>query len=333
MCCVLCSIFKLQAIPDLKLPRVVSYCLFMLATVLIFCDLFSVSSLSEMEFRVFLPRLSATESKSSFQHAKYEVIVSSLISSFGELNAASLEKREDIYLVGGCHFGVKVRSGKKLEIKIRRKKLNFNIEHWKKVKLGKKHLDHYKNEILELLQIESDQPQPSDLEMLKAGKFINVAKARTTQLFGEVSKEICFISTQTNSRHWISFAVEGSLEDIQIFLSGNVLLHTDLNYLLEALHIASELAKHDHALLPVVAGYPTWVRVASGSVQGEEFNEVLGSVDSFLASLTFIPSSITEPAIAGCGPDLITRPPSNVHRHNVSEEKPSSCFGLCRSIC
>ena len=305
---------------------------FLLPILLLTCS-HSIASLQKnMEFRVFLPRLTPLEAKSSFSHAKYDAVLSNLISSFGDLNGSSLERRDDIYLIGGCHFGVKFRAGKKLEIKIRLKKLNFNIEHWKKVKLGKKSLNHYRSEIVTLLQEESDQPQPEDAELIKAEKYFTVQKARSTQLFGEVSKEICFISSTSDPRNWLSFAVEGSLEDIQNFLSSKVEPHSDLNYLLEALHISSDMARRDPALLPVVAGYPTWIRIASNHSRGiEEFNEVLSSVDSFLSSLTFVPSSTTDVAVDDTT-SLISQHPSvatQKKKSPPSEERPTVCFGFC----
>lgn len=252
-----------------------------------------------MEFRVFLPRLTSEELRSTSLHSSYEAILSSIIVGLESMNKLATEKREDTYLVGGCHFGVKYRAGKKLEVKVRRKKLELNIEHWKKVKLGKKKLSHYKNEILALLESDSDQRLPEDAQLITAEIFLTVEKSRKTQLFGEVSRELCFISTSISSRLWISFAIEGSLDDIRHFLMVEKESNSDASLIFEGLNLAVKLAKCDRNLLPVVAGYPTWVRVASYNLRdNDEFNEILGSAESFLASVNFVSSLASDGLIS-----------------------------------
>ena len=248
-----------------------------------------------MEFRVFLPRLLPSEDPSvSTLLSKYDRALQSLISAFGgEDNRPQPENREDLYLVGGVHFGVKFRSGKKLEVKIRRKKLALNIEHWKKVKLGKKSVAFYKNEILGLIAEEADQQLPEDASLIDAETYVAVQKVRMMQLTGEVSKEICFISSPKTTRLWISIAIEGSLEDIQNFLRTNSNPESDVGRILEALRIAAEIAKNETLIsranpifLPVVAGYPTWVRLCSLSTStSRETNTILSEVELVLTTL------------------------------------------------
>lgn len=280
-----------------------------------------------MEFRIFLPRLSSEELKLTSLHSIYEAVLLSLTTVSSSNNEAVPEKREDTYLVGGCHFGVKFRAGKKLEIKIRRKKLHHNVEHWKKVKLGKKNLSHYKNEILALIESDSDQQLPEDEQLIAAENFLVVKKSRKTQLFGDISKELCFITTAGSSRLWISFAVEGSLEDIKKFLVGEKEIFSDVNLICEALNLASELAKFDRNLLPVVAGYPTWVRVASDSLLGvDEFDEILGSVESFLTSVNFVSRFVSD------GAALPPQPINSLITHDSETiGEPPCCFKFCSS--
>jgi hypothetical protein len=248
-----------------------------------------------MEFRVFLPRLLPSEDpSSSILLSKYDHALQSLIAAFGgEDNRPQPENREDLYLVGGVHFGVKFRSGKKLEVKIRRKKLDLNIEHWKKVKLGKKSIAFYKNEILGLIAAEADHQLPEDASLIDSETFVAVQKVRMMQLTGEVSKEICFISSPETTRLWVSIAIEGSLEDIQGFLRSNSNPDSDVGRILEALHIAKEIAKigtlispENPTFLPVVAGYPTWVRLCSQSTcTSKEKNTILSEVELLLTNL------------------------------------------------
>lgn len=244
-----------------------------------------------MEFRIFLPRLFAEDSlwMESESAARYERVLLSLISAFGGLDNLFPDTREDIYLVGLPHFGIKFRAGKKLEMKIRCKKLDFNIEHWKKVKLGKKKISHYKDEILALIASDSDQQLPDDAKFIDAESFIGVQKARRTQLLGETSKEICMISTNASDRLWVSFAFEGSFEVLSsLFSSTKLQPLSDLALMLEALQVATEIARSNlkaavkSGFLPVAAGYPTWVRMASNNVTE---SEIFKDVDSLLLSV------------------------------------------------
>jgi hypothetical protein len=166
----------------------------------------------------------------------------------------------DVYLIGGAHFGIKFRAGKKLELKMRRQKLDFSIEHWKKVKFGKKKISHYKDDILDLIGKECDQQMSEDVKMIEDENFIGIyislyiciyiyiyvylyicvyiytyiciyinihiclhahiytyihtyiymyiylyilgiSKARRIQISGEISNEICLISTNSNARY------------------------------------------------------------------------------------------------------------------------------------
>lgn len=197
-------------------------------------------------------------------------------------------------MIGGAHFGIKFRAGKKLELKMRRQKLDFSIEHWKKVKLGKKKISHYKDDILDLIKKECDQQLLEDVKMIEDENFIGISKARRIQISGEISNEICLISTNSNSRKWISIAIEGSLIDIQNYLHSK---SYELNLVLEALHQALEIVKVDinmaiinsRVFLPVLGGYPTWVRMAANSEisSQNEIKEICNSIETLLTSLSF----------------------------------------------
>lgn len=249
-----------------------------------------------MEFRFFLPRLLPCEdSATSILHLKYNSILSSLLADFYDGSGSLPETREDVYLIGNAHFGAKFRAGKKLEVKIRQKKLDLNIEQWKKFKFGKKNVSNYKEDIIQLIIDEADQHLPDDIKLIEAEKFLNVQKVRKIQLTDEVSKELCTITSSGDSRQWVSVAIEGSLEDIRTFLnnkkSGS---RPDLFLMLEALQTAVEIARSDAfsqdavvtTFIPVVSGYPTWVRVASRSAcDPREISNILSDVDALLSAL------------------------------------------------
>ena len=283
-----------------------------------------------MEFRIFLPQLRREELKLSPLYSEYERVLSSLMAAFGSLNGSIPENREDTYLIGGCHFGVKNRAGKKLEIKIRTAKLNFNVEQWKKVKLGKKTVSHYKDEILDLISQDSDQQLPEDAQYIMAEKFLKVQKSRRTKLLGDISKEICHISIPENDRLWISFAIEGSLDGIHNFLCARAEIYHDSYLLIEALRIAAAIARIDSNFLPVVAGYPTWVRVASNSLKNEdEFYSILRSVDAFLTEVKSFTKVIAESA-TGSSDRLIPEQTQAVAAADTNfEDDRKCCFKFC----
>lgn len=260
-----------------------------------------------MEFRFFLPRLLPSEDSAiSLLHQKYNAILSSLLADFHDGSGSLPEKREDIYLIGNAHFGAKFRAGKKLEIKIRQKKLDLNIEQWKKFKFGKKNVSHYKDDIIQLIAEEADQHLPDDVKLIEAEKFLNVQKVRKIQLSDEISKELCTISSSGDSRQWVSVAIEGSLEDIRLFLNSQKSeTRRDVVLMLEALQTAVEIARSDSfsqdavvtTFIPVVSGYPTWVRVASrNACDPKEISKILSDVDALLSALAFsnTPASSTD---------------------------------------
>ena len=244
---------------------------------------------------MFLPQLLLTEDVATSEtYLEYHNVLSALTALFEKRNDSLNESREDVYMIGNSHFGAKLRAGKKVEVKIRVRKLDFNIEHWKKVKLGKKSISHYRNDILELIESDADQRLSDDATLIDAGSVIHVRKARSIQILHDISKEICFISSPDSSRQWISIAVEGALNDIRNFLLAAD-VESDLGLIFNALGIASKIAKRHIAtstelttFLPVVAGYPTWIRVASQVIHAKEMGEILDGVDSFLQKVRHI---------------------------------------------
>mmetsp|Transcript_20296 Transcript_20296/g.19604 ORF Transcript_20296/g.19604 Transcript_20296/m.19604 type:complete len:295 (+) Transcript_20296:233-1117(+) len=294
-----------------------------------------------MEFRIFLPRLSEEDYERTEIRPlvlKYGDIISSVIAAFGGLNAPFPDKREDVYLIGGAHFGIKFRAGKKLELKMRRQKLDFSIEHWKKVKFGKKKISHYKNDILDLIEKECDQQMAEDVKMIEDEKFIGISKARRIQISGEISNEICLISTDSNARKWISIAIEGSLIEIQNYLHSK---SYELNLILEALYHALEIVKIDidmaiinsRVFIPVLGGYPTWVRVVANSEisSRNEINEIINSIEKLLISLSFTSTfDVNDETNIENDKDKndYTVIPSRVLREE-KKRKENCCFELC----
>lgn len=256
-----------------------------------------------MEFRIFLPYCvpSDAEWADIASLGNYEATLERLLAS---CDKSFPEQREDMYLVGGERYGIKCRAGKKLEIKIRLEVYENNIEHFRKVKIGKKGLIegvlHHKDEIMMLLQ--SDGVLfPTDEALITAQKLVGVQKARNRVPAGDnVQRELCMITTNVQDRKWFSISVEGPKDDLKRLLRSPELgrgLPSSLIWeaLLEAQTLARRhglLTAAERTFLPVVGGYPLWIRVASGVSRGEgEVRGVAGTVDSFLSSIMFEPST------------------------------------------
>ena len=75
-----------------------------------------------MEFRVFVPLLVSTDVEwlTPSEYSSYIKIIDDFnIFIEGLMNAQPPEVRGDNYLIGGEYYGLKLRAGKKLEIKVR----------------------------------------------------------------------------------------------------------------------------------------------------------------------------------------------------------------------
>ena len=252
-----------------------------------------------MEFRIFLPYCLPTDVEWAevSDLARYEGYLDRLLDTCG---TQFPEKRDDTYLVGTPWYGLKYRAGDKLEVKVRTGCMEHNIEVWKKIKLGGKGLriPDCKDALLKLLGAEGCV-FPCDSDLITAEKMVCVRKARNQISYGTGTiREVCLMTTDVHERRWLSICIEGTKEEMKTLLRGPEFargMPTSLMW--ETLHCAAKLARSRNvamaaaqAFLPVAAGYPTWIRVASRNTTGsQEVAGVLGAVDSFLASVMWEP--------------------------------------------
>lgn len=211
------------------------------------------------EFRIFL-RIPASSSDA----------LDSIFSNFGkreELASALMigrsEARNDIYIVGSPRWGAKYRAGKKLEVKFRTRTLR-GIEEYRKVKFGKKSIDHYVTEIL--MQLDAFGIRGSDdEERLVANEQITLQKLRKAAFLDSTSVEICYITV--DGQEWVSVAVEGAVEDIQ-----RVLRSERFRCLWVGVMDALRADKQN----VVLGGYPSFVRALmrrSTQIEIDEMHE------------------------------------------------------------
>eukprot|EP01032_Pedospumella_encystans_P022391 gene22393-25368_t len=103
-------------------------------------------------------------------------------------SAFAPEVRADSYFVGKPFFGLKYRHGTKLEIKVRDKNVVNGIEKWVKHKLGKKGIEKYKPEIMEILSSAGYDVTPACLEIEHQ---IAVEKSRHCVELEDLTLELC----------------------------------------------------------------------------------------------------------------------------------------------
>ena len=89
-----------------------------------------------MEWRIFIPLLNETNS-SSIGFQNFTAYVELQQKALTEIvNEDLSELRDDTYVIGRSHFGLKARAGNKAELKIRLNCGQFGVENWVKHKLG-----------------------------------------------------------------------------------------------------------------------------------------------------------------------------------------------------
>lgn len=249
-----------------------------------------------MEFRVFLPLL--TELDKAWLSAGEFDAYSSAVANIKVGSTFAPEVRADSYFVGKPFFGLKYRHGTKLEIKVRDKNVVNGVEKWVKHKLGKKGIEKYKPEIMEILSSAGYDVTAASLEIEHQ---IAVEKSRDCVELGDLTLEVCHLNildTQPNypgnikRRKWLSFAIEGSTADIGDFLKRSddpMNLRASLTVIHQILSNNSETAVANDAV-PVVSGYPMFVHTLAKKVTPDEIqNELIGTWNLLLEQLS--PSS------------------------------------------
>lgn len=314
-----------------------------------------------MEFRIFLPILPPQGHGETCQKVDlYNRLVSSIRNhpKIDPLRGlfSSVERRSDLYVVSQPQVGIKLRGGKKLELKL----LNAThgplmIEEYTKEKVKS---DHWKKKLKNLLSAREESR--CDLSTLRAKqlKFVtemgeeimgrildsgipcnmtdlrltrpqmlNIVKSRCQQYIPdkEIVMEICDIHIdddmpgEAKQNDWLSVAFEGSIDSIHATLlsdtgagagtgsgtgapatpsipptstspmgSNNDNLSTILGSIVEALQVCESLARDSTAepsFLPIIAGYPTWIRAAAGVMTSEEREACLMQANQILQCL------------------------------------------------
>lgn len=223
-----------------------------------------------MEWRIFVPcKITGEMGKASslpLVEARLEEIVHTLYSL---RPISEVEERRDTYLVGNKLFGLKLRSGEKWELKTLLPMVNdIGVERYTKVKLGKKKLSHYESEILDHLRRHGHHQDHDHRDIIQRGDFLEVKKARTAAMFGNVCVEVADLELITPcnvSKHWCSLSVESiDLVDIQSFVASNILIRRLLHGVAALFQSAESHLDHPIAF-PILGGYPAWIEYCAKS--------------------------------------------------------------------
>ena len=248
-----------------------------------------------MEFRIFLPLISDVEKWNSQKVTEYSESIHNLIQEFQfDRNSTENETRTDNYMISDNHFGLKYRAGKKLELKIRTS-VNNGIEKWIKLKLGKKSINHYKNDILNILS-QNNILNETDSICLDESKLISVRKTRNSYFHEKLSIEICYLTiieseesienVSNSDSSWLSICIEGSNEDIQEFIETS----KTMKLLNESLLLASNILKSEsihiknrHKFVPIISGYPAWIKsISKNELIENDFIELNNRIIQFI---------------------------------------------------
>ena len=211
------------------------------------------------EWRVFFPcAQSATE-----QSERVGLYMEHLQTLFEELPSES-EERTDEYIVCKPYFGLKVRGGKKAEVKLRQEVHEpVCIESYSKHKLGKGNVSDYSEEIVQLLT-QNNLFEDEDHALLQESniKSVSISKARKgLHLSSSCYLEICRIHVEDDESDWMSVCIEGDKhEEIEHHVRCSEDACVQLTRQLLSLHDEQfSNAENGNVQLPVLSGYPTFV--------------------------------------------------------------------------
>lgn len=252
--------------------------------------IFSKDNFIKMEFRIFFPIPSQNDeshfNKNNNELNEYKQVLTSLkqLIDTETINEClgifhNNEVREDSYLIGNNHFGLKYRDQKKMEIKIRTGiHSHLKIESYKKTKLGKKkNLNKYTEEIVDLLKEENQLKDGDEVIITRTPIFLDVMKSRYKVSDERISMEICILTIKPSllskdsidmnktSRQYLSIALEGTIENIEekFYSTNNVnieLFKQALKFLVRLSNSSLEYSL-SNGFIPCIAGYPTFVRL------------------------------------------------------------------------
>jgi hypothetical protein len=208
------------------------------------------------EFRISFPVLD--------QAGVYADALQALI----DQGSTALDDRTDSYFVTEAHYGLKHRDGEKLELKVRDKEYQSGIEFWTKTELASEG-ESCKEELASIL---SASGYPTVAENLNITDSVPLTKAVCKMEFEKVKYEVTRISVEdidavVQHKKWVSMVIEGKKsKHVTKFLTSEPAAEN----LRHAIRVTDEVGE----VLPIVSGYPMFVRHLAGKVTADEATEL-----------------------------------------------------------
>lgn len=249
-----------------------------------------------MEFRVFFPVLSLKDIRWLSESA-----IQAYTNALNELDlptSVGSEVRSDQYFITPPFMGLKFRHGENLEMKVRDYSA-LGIERWTKAKFGKENPQYYHREISRML---SHFGHNVDISELAFERQIELQKTRrNAYITNQLAYEACHVTPtpgtvsslhyptkKFDDREWFSIAVEGNHATIKSYISSpndSARLRSSIRCIRDVLApVLQEAASN--GCVPVVSGYPLFVRHITGTASEEEvLCDVLGGWEALLAQL------------------------------------------------
>jgi hypothetical protein len=184
-------------------------------------------------------------------------------------SSAAEQPRTDSYFVTETHFGLKHRNGEKLELKVREKGYERGIEFWTKTELASEGIESCKEEIASIL---TESGYPTFAETLTIRDSVPLTKKVCKMEFEKVKFEVTGIDvgesgTAVHHKKWVSMVIEGKKsKHVTRFLTSEPAA--------ENLRAAIKVTDEVGGVLPVVSGYPLFVRHLAGAATAVEAGEL-----------------------------------------------------------
>lgn len=183
--------------------------------------------------------------------------------------SAAADVRTDSYFVTEAHYGLKHRNGEKLELKVRDREYESGIEFWTKSELASEGIESCKEEIATIL---CGSGYPTLAETLTIRDSVPLTKAVCKMEFEKVKFEVTRIDVEDSGaavhhKKWVSMVIEGKKsKHVTKFLASEPAAEN----LRRAIKVTDEVG----GVLPVVSGYPLFVRHLAGVATAEEAVEL-----------------------------------------------------------
>lgn len=265
----------------------------------------SMTTKEHREFRFFLPHVSDSDdwiNKEAYE--SYSNAVELLLRTFQTNQpSAAVTSRHDSYLIGKAYFGIKYNDEGRLEMKARTENRPIWMEKWSKVRFGKKEIANYKNDILTYLS-DVGHKDPTNEDLIDNPSFVNVISSKQQFNLNSVAAEVSELTIKDHTspkanesaavslvtrRQWLSIIIGGDSTAIESYVRNQ----QESKGLFNALRLCHDIYQQQtddalhHTFLPVVSGYPLWLRLVSNSIGDANavHDEIMPAVESFLMFL------------------------------------------------